>query len=135
MSYDLIIQKWFDEDLDAPAASGVFTLALDAGSYSSTGAALTALVDRLLSLDAGAYNVSGLDATLARVFNLSLDPGSYALTGAAAVFGVERVLALNPGAYVILGVDATLETSGTPATPATVPLALFLVNVGRYKLR
>lgn len=109
MSQDLIIQKWFDSDLEEPTGGLVnYTLTCDAGAYTYTGQAATFVFARKLALDAGSYTYTGQPATLAYGRTLSLATGSYTYTGQAVTFALERKLALAVGSYSYAGVAAVL---------------------------
>lgn len=89
-------------------AAGAFELTLDPGAYTLSGIAATLLADRLISAVAGSYAISGIAATLTGGFFLSLNPGTYVLTGSNATLLADRILSANPGVYVLTGSNATL---------------------------
>ena len=95
------------------AAQGLlaFELSLDPGAYTLTGAETTLLVDRLLSLDSGVYTLSGADATLLATYGLNLEPGTYTLAGAEATLLADYLMNAEPGAYVLTGADLTVTVT------------------------
>ena len=86
-------------------------LSLDAGAYALTGLAATVLADRLLpgGAIAGSYAVTGLDA----FFDLGMNalPGVYAVTGLPATILADRLLpgGALAGAYAVTGLDAFFD--------------------------
>lgn len=121
---DLVIQKWFDEDLDAASGPAAFVLSADAGTYNITGFGTTFLRDLLLSANPGVYVITGSDATLAADRLLSANPGAYVITGAAATLLADRLLSAGAGSYTITGLDAVLiytPIGGTPDNANYIP--------------
>jgi hypothetical protein len=87
------------------------TLTCDAGAYAVTGSDATLNKIGALSFtgDPGAYDVTGSAATLQRHYILTADAGAYALTGADIAVLRTLILQADAGAYVITGTDATLD--------------------------
>lgn len=109
MASNLIIQKWFADELSAPTGGGsAYSLSGAAGSYVLAGRAAALSVSRLLSGSSGAYAITGRSATLVLGHVLSGSAGSYSVTGRAASFAVARNLAGAAGAYSLSGQVATL---------------------------
>lgn len=77
------------------AAPGAYVLTGDAGAFVISGQDATLLKTRILSADAGSFAISGQDATLTYV------PNSAAYT-----------LTADAGAFIISGQDATLDFVG-----------------------
>jgi hypothetical protein len=98
-----------------PALAATRKLSLDAGSYALTGNDPALAVARAIALDAGSYGITGLDATLTYTpvggYSLSCDAGSYAITGRDPTLAVARKLALDTGGYAVTGRDATLAAA------------------------
>jgi len=85
----------------------VYSLELEAGSYSITGADLTPLAGRAVNLESGSYALTGADLTPLAGRALNLEAGSYAITGADLTVAVDRSLDLEAGTYTITGADLT----------------------------
>ena len=80
----------------------------EAGTYTLTGVAASLLVGRLLSADAGVYTITGAAAELLATRLLSADAGVYTITGAAVELLAGRALSADPGSYTLSGSAATL---------------------------
>lgn len=102
---------------------GVYTLPLDAGSYTLTGQDVTFVVTRVIPLDAGSYTLTGQDPTLVKLLVMTVDAGSYTLTGQDVTFVVTRILALDAGSYTLTGQDPTI-----------VKVILLTLDAGSYTL-
>ena len=96
------------------AATGAYTLTCDAGAFTLTGQDATFAVTRKLSCDAGAFTLTGQDAALNRGFYLAADAGAFTISGQDAALNRGFILACDAGAYTLTGVDATLTY--TPAS-------------------
>lgn len=123
MSYDLIIQKWFDEDLDAPTGGTVV------GSWTGTGGIVfsgTAPVSKTKEFVPSGGLVFGGVAGLAKVKVFT--PSGLVLFGGAAPYA--KVKAYTPSGGIIFGGNA--GTMG-PEIPEVAPTRMvgFLVNPGR----
>ncbi len=83
-------------------------LTATSGSYGVTG--LTISVTFTAALPAGAYNTTGVAATLvAPVGAFTGDPGSYAVTGKPASVTANYSLTASPGAYAVSGVNTASQ--------------------------
>jgi hypothetical protein len=86
------------------------TLDAEAGAYSLTGQDATLNLVRALPSDAGSYSVVGQDATLASFKYLSADAGSYSVVGQDATLALFKYLSADAGSYSVVGQDATLAS-------------------------
>jgi hypothetical protein len=106
-----------------------YTVAIDAGSYSLSGQAVTFSKTWTVGVDAGSYSISGQDVALAYGRSLGIDAGSYAITGQDVsldfVAGANRAvvtwaevsfevgatgysITIDPGSYSVSGQDVAL---------------------------
>jgi hypothetical protein len=85
------------------------TLAIDAGSYSVTGQAVTLSHGFFIAVDSGSYGVTGQDVTLTHGFNLAVDAGSYAVTGQDVSLTKTWLLNVDVSSYAITGQDVALQ--------------------------
>lgn len=103
------------------SSGGAYTLVLEAGSYTITGADAAVKAGRKLTLEAGDYSVTGNDAALKAGRKLALDAGVYAITGADATLTYVQpgvyTLVCEGGVYTITGGDVSLTYSGAPPAP------------------
>lgn len=84
------------------------TLSADPGAYNITGLAATLATTRELSANSGSYSITGSAASLFVTQQQTADPGSYNITGSAATLAATRQLSADPGGYAISGQAATL---------------------------
>lgn len=90
-----------------------YTLTVDSGTYSLSGASLATPISVLMATGAGTYSVTGQDITFggSSVYTLSLEAGAYNITSETPVIGIS--MGLDAGSYSIVGQDVTLSsTSG-----------------------
>jgi hypothetical protein len=87
-----------------------------AGAYALTGANATMVRGFGISAEAGAYTLTGADGTLVVMRILMADPGAYALTGAEGTLLADRVLRADLGAYDLTGFEATLVVAAAGYT-------------------
>lgn len=106
--YAPIVRRMY---FDLGGAGGPSDLVCDAGAYTVTGFDATLTRSRLLTCDAGSYTLTGRDATLTRARVLTADAGSYALTGHDATLTRARVLSTDAGSYSLTGSDASLTVA------------------------
>lgn len=66
------------------------------------------LADRLLVLEVGTYNLTGIAAIISTERFINAEPGTYTLVGSLASTAVERILSASPGVYNLSGIDADL---------------------------
>ena len=73
-----------------------------------------------LSLESGAYTISGSSVTVKKGYSLSLEGGSYTWSGSSVTFLRTYVLAIESGSYIIGGRSVMLtyseELDGTGTT-------------------
>lgn len=83
------------------ASSLAYTLALDVGSYTTTGFTMATRATRRLALNVGSYAVTGVTTNLHKGYVLTLAVGSYLTTGFAATL-VRRLVGrlLLTGSYI-----------------------------------
>ena len=99
--------------VSAGGATG-YTLTADAGAYTLSGQDATLLKTRVLTADAGSYAVGGQDASVLVGHKLTADAGAYSVAGQDATLTYVPVtpgsytLTCDAGAYVLAGQDATL---------------------------
>lgn len=84
------------------------TLLADAGAYNLTGSDATLEKTTPLSADSGVYSLVGNDVTFAITLSLLADSGAYSLSGQTAVLFNSLLLSSDAGAYSIAGQDAAL---------------------------
>lgn len=96
-----------------PAAGGI-TVTLDEGAYSLTGNAIDITRQLLVNLDEGAYALTGHDITITKMVFVELDEGAYALTGNAIGITRQLLVNLDEGAYTLTGnpIDIQLGVGG-----------------------
>jgi len=84
---------------------GAYSLALDAGSFTLTGADIAFLRTYLIPMSAGSFTLTGADANFlySRIFNL--DGGSFTLSGEAANFLFGYIASLESGSFTLTGAD------------------------------
>ena len=90
-----------------------YTLTVDSGTYSLSGASLATPISVVMATGAGTYSVTGQDITFggSSVYTLSLEAGAYNITSETPVIGIS--MGLDAGSYSIVGQDVTLSsTSG-----------------------
>lgn len=95
-----------------PSTTGAYTLTADAGAFTLTGQDATLTRDKVLTADAGSFTLSGQDATLTWGRILTADAGSFTLTGQDATLSYapagSYTLVADAGAFTLTGQDATL---------------------------
>lgn len=99
-------------NFDFPGGPAGYTLTADAGAFALTGQNATLAYGRVLAADAGSFALSGQAANFVRGFGLIADAGTFALTGQNAGFIYNRILAAGAGAFVLTGQDAILQRTG-----------------------
>ena len=90
-----------------------YTLTVDSGTYSLSGASLATPISVVMAAGDGTYSVNGQDITFggSSVYTLSLEAGAYNITSETPVIGIS--MGLDTGSYVTTGQDITLSsTSG-----------------------
>lgn len=99
---------------DDPSLSGSpYTLTADAGAFTLTGQDASPLVDRVVTADAAAFTMTGQDASLLVGYAVAADAGAFTASGQDADFLRGYVLAAEAGAFVLTGQDATLTIPGS----------------------
>lgn len=91
-----------------------YTLTVDSGTYSLSGASLATPISVVMAAGDGTYSVTGQDITFggSSVYTLSLEAGAYNITSETPVIGIS--MGLDAGSYSIVGQDITLSsTSGS----------------------
>jgi hypothetical protein len=100
-----------------PSAGGAYTLTADAGTFNKTGTDATLAFNRVVGASAGAFALTGTDASLQYGRTLTAAAGTFNLTGTDATLAYNRVLTAAAGAYALTGTDASLVY--TPAGGGT----------------
>jgi len=90
-----------------------FTLALDAGSFTVNGQAVSTVVNRVLNQSAGSFNVTGGDVNLYKGYILDAEAGVFALTGGDLNFSRDKTLTLEAGDFLITGGTLEIIDSGS----------------------
>lgn len=96
----------------------VFSLAIGAGSYSLTGAAVSLLYGPEIVAGSGSYSLVGADVALKRGYLLSIESGSYGVTGSEVSLEHGRDLNVDGGVYSLTGSDVTLTYTPTGGVKA-----------------
>lgn len=86
-----------------------YTLVIDSGSYTITGATAGLLATRKIVIDGGTYTLTGSDATLRFGRSMVAEGGSYTLTGSAVTLLFHHLISAVAGSYSITGTAANLE--------------------------
>lgn len=92
-----------------PASGTNYTLAADAGSYSTTGAAATTRLGRVVTAATASYAVTGTAADLERGLAVAAAAGAYSLTGTTADLEHGWRVAADSATHTITGTAADLE--------------------------
>jgi hypothetical protein len=87
------------------------TLSADPGAYNITGLAATLATTRELSANSGSYSITGSAATLEKTIPFVASPGAYSLVGSAATLARSSFLSADSGQYDLTGAAATLFRS------------------------
>lgn len=103
--------RWFKRARFAAATATIYTLTLEAGSYTLTGSNVTLKAQRRLTLGSGAFSLAGAALTLRAARKLSAQAGSYTLAGQPVGLNAQRRLTLNAGAYTLAGSAVTLRAN------------------------
>lgn len=109
----LVVRRYFD----LGGAGGPSDLACDAGAYTVTGFDASLTRARLLTCDAGSYTLTGNAATLTKASALAPDAGSYTVAGNTTTLTVARILTCDAGSYTLTGNAVTL-TKASVLLPA-----------------
>lgn len=125
----------------------VYTLALDAASYTITGSASNSVSNKILSVNSGSYSITGASVSYSITIGQSVeywDSGSYLIAGNQADLTIKRVLT-STGSYsitgssaslikknVLLGATASYTLVGSPAS--LLKHKLISVNAGSYSI-
>ena len=91
------------------AQGGAFSIVAGAGAYTLTGQNASLEHSRTMVAGGGSYLLTGQDAALRKGVRLGADAGSYQLTGQDVTFPTNRRLHADPGSYLITGSDAALK--------------------------
>lgn len=78
-----------------------------------------------LTIEAGAFTVSGQAVGLLRHRRLAVEVGAFSMTGQAVTLRANRRLPVEAGAFVVNGQDVGLNYSGAPAVPADFNYPLY----------
>lgn len=105
--------SWCATTMALKAAPQAFTLALDQGSFSLSGQAVTLKSARLVGAEQGSYSLAGQNVTLKSARVLGIGHGVYALTGQDVTLTFEEAsgyppLAAGQGSFVLTGQAANL---------------------------
>lgn len=111
---------------DAKVTALSTSVVMDQTDADPTAGFLLGLVwgDRLVTYDAGAFVLTGQDATLTKGRVLGADVGAFTLAGQTAAFAVARGFAADGGAYPLTGQDATLR----PTRELTADVGAFTIS-------
>jgi hypothetical protein len=91
--------------LEVKTSSTAYNIAIDPGSYTQTGTAITLKAQRNFPLTPGSYTQTGTAIALRYGPVLSIAPGSYALTGTAIGFRANLSIDIDPGSYAYTGTN------------------------------
>ena len=91
-----------------PSSATAYTLAIDSGTYVTTGNAIGLRWDHKITIDSGTYATTGNDIGLRAARTMSVDAGTYALTGNAVGLSYGRTMTISAGSYVTTGNDVGL---------------------------
>lgn len=108
----LLVQKWFDEDLDAPVVSGNVT-----GTVAATAANATSAASGTVTVS-GSVAASAANATSAASGTVTVS-GAVAVTAANATSAASGVVTVS-GAVAATAANATSSASGTVTVTGTV---------------
>lgn len=89
--------------------AGAYTVTADAGAYAVTGQDASLEFGYAVDAAAGSYTLTGSDAALEFGFEVAADAGAYTLTGQDASLEFGREVAADAGSYGVTGQDASLE--------------------------
>ncbi len=119
-----------------PLSSG-YTLALDAGSYSVSGQAVTTTATRTIGLNSSSYSVSGQDVTFTYEqpgnTTIVLEPGSYLFEGSNVLRAIS--MSLDNGAYTVFGQDLDFTRTYPMAYTITLDPASYVWSGRSVALR
>ena len=113
--FDSVVWNYGGPSLFIPA-TGVahYTISCAAGSFSISGVASIASVQRKLQCNAGSYSISGVQASTKFARKLPCAAGSYSFSGISSGLKFSRIFPATPGAFVLTGIAASLiKTTGT----------------------
>ena len=112
MSHSLIIQKWFDEDLEPPVAGGGVTVSVPLGTLTLTGFAPTVINPKSVLVPLGTLTLTGFAPLVKTPRVVQVPLGTLTLTGFAPNVFTPRTVSIPLGTLTLTAFAPTVVVAG-----------------------